>query len=622
MIPTIQDFENMVYYPIMIRPTNFRAFRALAFALALLPFAGPTVFASESDGATETLEAPATSDFSAVPGVQLSATLEQFYAPSVDHGTPVAWLTLRNAASEHRSLNVVVQCPSIAEVSRTVELDAGERVRVPLVLPLRSRSNYYFGHRHYDSTLVIYENGTGKLLDLPIQLYRHTYTYSDRPQLLFGSLPSRVISPERFRAALAGKRTYGSTAGRRKPKAAAEESYECDILRCQLPPEQWPDDYRAYTTFDAVILSEEFAAALGEKTRAALAAFERLGGAVITTPVDGEGDTFGDVNEALRARERIHDAVQRLGDNTNYHDLPGGYDTLFQQLPLAVTGSLPVKSISVLLAFFALVAVPTILILSARRNRRLAILVALPCAALALTAVIVALSLAVFGLTPTVRVQSIAWLDQGRREAVARGRIAIFSPVSLSGELVLPSDAGFRQRHAQDSQNLRLRLGEPQRFLDGWVNPLESAFLGFDRRSHQNERLDVTRNPDGSIKVVNLLGAPVEQGEIRLARTEGTLATYRLGALDAGASVTLAATNVCAAAAARPAAEAVSSATDWGRSWPKLVLAVTDGGLAPTNGYALVLAGSPFLPPPLGDRKTHGSSATLVIGTFAAEGTK
>lgn len=600
---------------------------SLALAVMLPPPAGASGYFTTKVGRT-------TEDKSNNPRIRLSATLETISPPSAAHGTPLQWLTLHNAdPANRRNLRVTASYFSTVNAIRDIELEGGETVRIPLPTPF---AEDYCANQSPIEGIVISECGGGasaenKLLDLAPHTFHLLNTYYPshcQPVLLIAHAPAntRNISPERLRAALSFIRLHPSNSRLKRLASESKDEFPCQVCQCTLPPDQWPDDYRAYLTYDGVILTEENAAALTQATREALSAFERLGGTVLTTAVDEHGEPFADLAAAIRARTEIVSAFNRLDGHCDHHDLPihGGFNELLKQIPLPVTGSLPVNLISLLLALFALVAVPAILIVCSRRNRRLGVLIALPAAAISLTAVIIGISLAVFGLTPTVRVQSIAWLDQGRREAVARGRIAVFSPVPLDGELTLPSDVGFRPRHTHSGTKPVLRLGEPMRGCEGWFNPLEAAFFEFDRRSHQSERLAVTRLADGRLRVTNLLGADLLRGEINLpgdradAHGIAPVMTASLGAIAAGASVELAVTNGISGLRR----EAVSDATDWGRSWPKLVQAVAGGGLAPTNGYAVIVAGSPFLPPPLGERQVNDHSETLVIGTFGEERAK
>ena len=380
----------------------------------------------------------------------------------------------------------------------------------------------------------------------------------------------------------------------------------------------WPRDFRAYLPFDAVCMTKEVADALPAETRAALRAFEILGGAVITF-ADGKSVPPNLQSTAEAAQRR------RIGDlivlKYYYSGTPDSHFTENHAcVPINVGKSLPVGLLVFLLLLVAFIVMPGIVFVCAKRNRRLLILAALPGTAFALTLVVAAIALIAYGTTPTVRIQSVTILDPESRLAVTRGQFALFAPGNVTEEMSIPSDVSFRLR-GRGNERFTASFGESCRLSGDWVKPLTATFFDFERAERRSERLDVRPAQDGDLVFANLLGVPVTGGTARFGNSR-----YKVPALAPGEQATVKGEPLpdkAAANAPLPHETLFEKGTSYGRNWKDITeLIEKDKLLLPDRTYVVRLAGSPFFPSPLASRKTYETAEAVVAGRIADDGGK
>jgi hypothetical protein len=380
----------------------------------------------------------------------------------------------------------------------------------------------------------------------------------------------------------------------------------------------WPRDFRAYLPFDAVCMTKEVADALPEETRAALRAFEILGGAVITF---ADGKTVPpnlQLTAEAAQRRRICDLIVL---KYYYSGTPDSHFTENHAcVPINVGKSLPVGLLVFLLLLVAFIAMPGIVFVCAKRNRRLLILAALPGTAFALTLVVAAIALIAYGTTPTVRIQSVTILDPESRLAVTRGQFALFAPGNVTEEMSIPSDVSFRLR-GRGNERFTASFGESCRLSGDWVKPLTATFFDFERAERRSERLDVRPAQDGDLVFANLLGVPVTGGTARFGNSR-----YKVPALAPGEQATVKGEPLpdkAAANAPLPHETLFEKGTSYGRNWKDITeLIEKDKLLLPDRTYVVRLAGSPFFPSPLASRKTYETAEAVVAGRIADDGGK
>ena len=534
-------------------------------------------------------------------------------SPSINHGAPILHLSLRNLHDGERTLQLVAKVSRCATAIKTVNLGPGATASVsfPMVFVSEYDRNYY------DRDIQITESkppkGVRHLSDYPATIdyekhfnYADAYgTHSEEISLLLSS----GISPEQLKATLSSALGIKDDEGKLKP-------FTCNTSPAPDNLSQWPRDYRAYMTFDAVLAPSSVFQALPEDVRLALAAFKRLGGELIVTEEDTPG-AFASLPDARAAHDRFQAARTRLvGDcKLKSYGHPPQTAQNAERIPLKIDATLPAGSIILMLIVFSCVCIPVAVFLCARKNKRLQLLIILPGFAFALSLIVVLIALYTYGMTPTLRLQSVTFLDQTTRLAVTRGQFGIFSPVSVNDELSVPSDATLAWR---DTNNERfpgsVSYDDAIRLNGTWIKPLTAAFFDFTRANLRAEKLDVRLGTNGCLVVANLLGAPITGGWLRRGKKH-----YPIPALAAGEQVELSDGD-----ADKPLfrtdfdSRLFSAETDFGRSWGKTVL-LLDSPSLPDNSYSLRLVGSPFFPSPFGTRKTKATCESIVLGTFAED---
>jgi len=523
---------------------------------------------------------------------------ETVVGSELTHDAPLTRISLRNLLPVPRAIQVTACAPRAAQSTRTVALGPGAAATVTLPGVFTAEDGFDSGRD-------------------PVMLHER------RPP--DGSAPKSEPLQSSGRAASFRCDAYGSriadgvslllSDGVVRDAVTPAFKHDFNTVELRQDAADWPRDFRAYLPFDAVCLTKEVADALPDETRAALRAFNILGGAVATLP-DGKS-----VPKSLQAAAEAAQ-TRRIGDLSvkyRYYG-SGGSDSRFSEnhacVPIKVGKSLPVGLLVALLALVAFVVMPGLVLVCARRDRRLLILAALPGTAFALTLVVAAVALFAYGTTPTVRMQSITVLDPKSRLAVTRGQFAVFAPGDVTDEVSIPPDASFRLR-GRGNERFTASFGESCRLEGDWIKPLTATFFDFERAERRPEKLDVKSAPGGGLAFANLLGVPVTGG---IARFGGSM--YKVPPLAPGEQATVKGEpQESPAAYAPPVYETLlGKGTSYGRNW-SAVEKLLEGGklLLPDGAYVVRLAGSPFFPSPLASRTTYETAESVVAGSFAFE---
>lgn len=533
---------------------------------------------------------------------------DESLAPSaLSHDEPLCRLSIRNMLPVQRKLKISAQCERSSKSER--DLILGPTSTTTLSIPLAFAYESTFGGRHAifvgEPNPPASAGGASGFPD-PVPLanrtvgyYAHCKSYGSdtRPVLLLSEGITRDSILPSFKN-------------------------DFDTLELRRKADEWPRDYRAYLPFDAVCLADDVASALPDEARAALRAYELLGGAVLAMQ-DGARHPTDIESTALVAKER------RSGDlsvcSHRWDSVRNSFSDNVAKVPISVGRSLPTGLLAAILALVAVVVMPVTVWYCAKKNRRLLLLAALPGFALAMTVLVALVALAAYGLTPTTRLQAITILDPANRLAVTRGQFAVFSPVQVAAKMSIPADASFRLRGREDVSAVSAVYGATCRLRGDWIKPLAAAFLDFERAERRPERLGVKRGENGAVVIANLLGAPIVDGFVQLDGKR-----YKVPALEPGEEASVggrAFDKTSDTFSATPAAGLsemfFSQSADCGRNWERtLQIVESENTVIPDATYVVRLAGSPFLPSPLAEMEAHETVASVVAGCIAAEGGK
>ncbi len=541
---------------------------------------------------------------------------------TVSHGTPILQFDLRNGQARERTFHLAFsRAHGLVLLNRTIEV--GPNGEVHLALPLfRTNSNDYGttfnrltleettpGVPHYTETVSLFAGPFNAL-----------FRDSPTPAILMAN----DLSPESFSQTL-GKIQKESLAKRRakqgkkvvkKEGEDEKPTYSCEVLRFKRAAQNWPTDYRVYSTFDAVVVPPALYHAFPPDVREALQDYTLLGGAVLVTPLDSaSGGLDGDQAAASRFITAISHAKELLNGHSGKELSPSAP---LAKILLKVDATPNVSFLAFLLALFACAGVPYVMLRCRKQNRRLAALWMLPAASFALALIIAICALVFYGTTPTERLQSVTRLDQTTRRAFTRGQFAVFTPTSAACALRFPLDSTFSLwMNRDDSLNAAATISDAYHLTGDWVKPLTPGFFGFQRIARRSEKLAVRAVGPNELQLVNLLGAPIKNGCLQFKEH-----LYSFGTIAPGQTIT------CQGVPSKPAVgpTVLPQTPLFGRSmafgcdWPRLVgLSKNPSPPLPDAMYFVVLDGSPFFPSPFGEQRTHASRESIVVGTFAEE---
>lgn len=583
---------------------NTKSSILVAAALAAFPLAvpannppltpGPKTEKKEIGGSTAVLSPASWNRCSRIDALEYRD--ETVVGSDITHDEPLSRIALRNTLPFPRTIQVSVQAPRSALSTRTVTLGPGASATITLPGVFTVEDSYSYG-------------------ESDITLFEAKPPNSNGPKSESLQLSSRVSD---FHNSAYGRANLLLSAGIVRDAVLPAFKHDFNSVELRRDAADWPRDFRAYLPFDAVCMTKEVADALPEESRAALRAFDILGGAVITF-ADGKSVPSNIQSTADAAQKR------RIGDlDVQKYYYSGTPDSHFTEnhacVPINVGKSLPVGLLVFLLLLVAFIVMPGIVFVCAKRNRRLLILAALPGTAFALTLVVAAIALIAYGTTPTVRIQSVTILDPESRLAVTRGQFALFAPGNVTEEMSIPSDVSFRLR-GRGNERFTASFGESCRLSGDWVKPLTATFFDFERAERRSERLDVRPTQDGDLVFANLLGVPVTGGTARFGNSR-----YKVPPLAPGEQATVKGEPLSGKAAtdAPPPHETLfGKGTSYGRNWKDITeLIEKDKMPLPDRTYVVRLAGSPFFPSPLASRKTYETAEAVVAGRIADDGGK
>lgn len=424
------------------------------------------------------------------------------------------------------------------------------------------------------------------------------------------------------------------------------------FTRAESEPSQWNASWLDYTRFDAVVLgcAEWNAAAAG--VRDALIRYTAAGGTLAlvgTEPVEDPLRTCFAADRGVELRRGLGRILRFADARPSYWD-QGGLRAFVERaresnrrwralrdgkgndFPVAGELRVPVRGIYFLLVVFALLIGPVTLRLLARRDRRIWLFWIAPSASLLTCAFIFLHALASEGTRPTIRTEAVTLLDQESRLAVSLATTGFYCPLTPSGGLSFaPAAEVTPLLEHYERGNRAIDCSTRQHFANGWVLSRVPATFLTRSVDIRHERLDCTQTPDGGLRVVNGLGAPIRH--LRVTGADGRF--YCGGEIAAGGSLALAADAGQATDSrgglAFPEAAAVSRGVDGlvrlaedqffdlrGSAAFTNALAAAKLPQPPAGHYVAVLEGTPFadnaLPVP-----AYRTETTLLLGRLAPE---
>jgi len=311
------------------------------------------------------------------------------------------------------------------------------------------------------------------------------------------------------------------------------------------------------------------------------------------------------VNQWKRLKNDVHDS--RPGGEEFYN--LAGINKAFQ---IVERFGVPVRGLFALMLLFVLVIGPLNLIWLARRKRKIWLLWTVPAVSLLTCLVVAGFALFGEGWNATARTEALTILDESAHRAATIGWTAFYSPITPSDGLHFSYDTQLDPQFPENryygrrgSAPLAIDWTNDQHLGAGWMPARVPAFFKLRKSETRRERLNIRQEANGTVSLVNGLGAQISQ----IWWADGRGKIHSATNVPAGAQAALQATGE--QATGLPSALRETFSQDWLTQF-KTFAEQPQAVLMP-NSYLAVLNGSPFVEEGLKNVKTR-KARNLVYG--------
>ncbi len=399
-----------------------------------------------------------------------------------------------------------------------------------------------------------------------------------------------------------------------------------NIVRAELPVENWSNSWLSYSRYGAVfIAAEDFRG--GGPAREALLQYVHAGGVVaivgvFSVPPEWQSQMkssndyqtlylgFGQLiflpeSNASRWSDSLWHSLQSAWHRTGipWQTTPS-LAKINDDFPVVESLGIPARGLFLIMLLFAILIGPMNFLFISKKGKRIRILWTVPLISLAACVGIFCYAILAEGWQGQARSASLTILDEPGHRAATVGMVGYYCPLTPRGGLHF-------ERHTEvspvlfedDEANTALTVDwtEDQHLASGWVKPRIPAYFKIRKSEIRRERLVVQPQSNGDIKIVNGLGADIEQ--LTLVNPTGRL--FRHARIPAGDAVLLRGDQSEPIPVQLPAEYLRSfyGSPSWATSISNLT--ITPEQFLEPGCYIALLDKSPFLEPGLTDLKSH-----------------
>jgi hypothetical protein len=520
--------------------------------------------------------------------------------------------------------------PGFVELKRTVDVSPSTTSTISLFMPRLMFSINDFnvevdGQRHED-LLLINVGSTSRLV-----------LGSTSPVMFRGSnslplLLSRSVSE----SGLMNERAVEE--GFKDPSGHNEVAY----FASDLPLNAWSTNWLGYSRFDAVSISAGDLRALPEAVRSALWRYVECGGSLLifgtwdipiqwrerrellTGGVDLETFYvgFGAVTVTGSVDPKQINAsqwskIKLIWEEARHEPVPyPKLDSINEIFPVVDRIGVPVRGLFLLMILFVMVIGPINMIWLARRGKKIWLLWTVPAISLLTCLAVTAFSLLKEGWSATARTEALTILDERSHRATTIGWTGFYSPMTPSEGLHFNYDTELTPQLPSSwhytrtgGQGRTIDLTNDQHLSSGWITARVPSFFKIRKSETRRERLSVRQGANGTVSIVNGLGAGIRQ--LWWADSAGNI--YNATNIPAGAESNLTPINIQTGANADQLRLRFSD-TDWLSTFNNIEANPRE--LLMPNSYLAVLDASPFIEEGMGNVNTRNAK-TLVYGIQA-----
>jgi hypothetical protein len=408
-----------------------------------------------------------------------------------------------------------------------------------------------------------------------------------------------------------------------------------------VPPEAWSDNWLAYSRYDGVVVTGEDFRALLPEAQTALWQYVETGGCLLVLGrekidlppgwvrrPDVQGFTVhqGGFGECLQTADLnfVGWPVSRWTTlNAKWLQTAQPWQARrsavesHQKFPVVDNIGVPVKGLFALMLLFAVAIGPANLYVLGRKRRRIWMLWTVPAISAVTCLAVFGYMLLAEGWEGHLRTEGLTLLDDTTHRATSIGWTAFYSPLTPGDGLHFGYDTEVVPQRSYDygrsaAHSCTLDWTNDQHLAQGWVEARVPAHFKVRKSEVRRERLTARRAPDGTLTVVNGLGADVVR--LRAADENGILLAAEHVA--AGAQATLRPTGEAVEELRGGDARSVFTAPDWLDKWEQM--RKQPATYLRPGTYLAELDAAPFFEDGL--RNARGRKyRSLVLGTLKPE---
>jgi hypothetical protein len=607
-------------------PTRMIVVLAVFLASVLLPAAVAPAW--QRIGDVEVIVEP-------LPNMERSTGRER----GVTHGYVEYRVRVKNLSTKDHT--VILRYPATpsydrtagAAVSRTVLVTGGQESSVSLFEPPSGSG---------ETLMEVRVDGEEEPRKIPVEnLRRWRYGSSYGEELLPAVLLSRGV-PQDFRERGSGSKEAveeipptSGTGGR------TSSPDRVTFLRSDVSVSRWSPNWLGYSCYDAILLTQREAEEMPGPAQTAIRRYVECGGVLWvhgrSVPAafsrggiaDGQGGFhvgFGRVQASSTDREPSwEETYRRLVHNPLEVYRPSQRPSQLYDLLVGET-TVPVRGLFLLVLLFAVTIGPVNIWLLSRYRRRIWLWWNVPAISLLTCMAVFCYSMFSEGWRARGKTATLTVLDERDHRATTIGYVSYYCPLTPSGGLHFGTDTEVTLLSREDPYRYgrypRPDVGlsfvdwtSDQHLTSGWVSSRVPAYFQIRKNEDRRERLTVEKTAEGSLKVVNALGADIRR--LRVADAAGQ--AFEGQDIPAGAERTL--TRVPRGESAvmnRDALRAAFNGSEWLGQFEHYRDARRLGSLLAPGGYVAILDKSPFVESPLPGASCQDTVA-IVFGISKAE---
>ncbi|MFO7907568.1 MAG: hypothetical protein R6U98_33275 [Pirellulaceae bacterium] len=548
-------------------------------------------------------------------------------ARGTSHGYVEFRVKLKNLSQENRVVRLAIPPTRDGVVDhgvmlrRTVQVAGGQEAWVSLFQPPTQLAV---------ETLEVSVQGVPDPLRLST---RSSYEGIDHRSSVLAVLLSRDV-PREFRElggpGAEGGADSGPEPARPKPAGRSTSHDPFTFFRSEMAVSQWSPNWLGYSCYDAIVVTEKEVEEMTPRVRLALRRYLECGGTVLvhgrTVPAAfsrgggpaGQGTYrvgFGCAAASLASGSNWKTTYTKLADLRIPNYRPDTKPNNLYEL-LVAEATVPVRGLFLLVLLFGLVIGPANLWVLSRIKRRIWLWWNVPVISLATCLIVFVYSMASEGITGHGKTASLTLLDERCHRATTIGYLSYYCPLSPSAGPRFGVDTDVAILSRQESIRFRPDLDDlrvvdwtrDQHLSSGWVKARVPTYFQIRKNEDRRERLTVEQRADGSLKVVNALGADIQR--LYVADRSGNIFVAR--GIPAGAEATAEAVpHPAVSESHHTSVRDIFRDTHWLDDFKQLGKEDIPRGMLSPGCYIAYLDNSPFIESALAEVRAEDSIAIV-----------